>query len=90
MLGMSAEENISSQEFVTESRRKLYNNQLRNLYISTIIRAIKWKKLRWAGHLARMTLYVHIQYVDRNPVVRGHLEDLALDLVIIMNYFLME
>jgi hypothetical protein len=35
--------------------RKLYNEELHNLYSSpSIIRIIKSRKMRWAGHMARM------------------------------------
>jgi hypothetical protein len=35
--------------------RKLHNEELRNLYSSTsIIRIIKSRRMRWAGHVARM------------------------------------
>jgi hypothetical protein len=35
--------------------RKLHNEQLHNLYCSpSIIRIIKSRKMRWAGHVARM------------------------------------
>jgi hypothetical protein len=35
--------------------RKLYNEELHNLYSSpSIIRIIKLKRMRWAGHVARM------------------------------------
>jgi hypothetical protein len=37
------------------SWRKLHNDKLRNLYSSSnIVRAIKSRGLRWAGHVARM------------------------------------
>jgi hypothetical protein len=37
------------------SRRKLYNDELHNLYSSpNIVRVIKSRRLRWAGHMARM------------------------------------
>jgi hypothetical protein len=37
------------------SWRKLHNDGLRNLYSSpNIVRVIKSKRLRWAGHVARM------------------------------------
>jgi hypothetical protein len=40
---------------VTEGRRKLDNEELRDLYSSpSIIRIFKWRKMRWAGHVARM------------------------------------
>jgi hypothetical protein len=35
--------------------RKLHNEELRNLYSSpSIIRMIKSRRMRWAGHVARM------------------------------------
>jgi hypothetical protein len=39
---------------VTEGWRKLHNEQLHNLYSSpSIIRMIKSRRMRWAGHVAR-------------------------------------
>jgi hypothetical protein len=35
--------------------RKLHNDELKNLYCSpSIVRAIKSRRMRWAGHVARM------------------------------------
>jgi hypothetical protein len=40
---------------VTGGCRKLHNEELHNLYSSpSIIRIIKSRRLRWAGHVARM------------------------------------
>jgi hypothetical protein len=40
---------------VTGDWRKLHNEELRNLYSSpNIIRIIKSRRMRWAGHVARM------------------------------------
>jgi hypothetical protein len=40
---------------VTGGRRKLHNEELRDLYSSPrIIRIIKLRRMRWAGHVARM------------------------------------
>jgi hypothetical protein len=40
---------------VTGSRTKLHNNGLHNLYSSpSIIRMAKLRRVRWAGHVARM------------------------------------
>jgi hypothetical protein len=40
---------------VTGGRRKLHNEELHNLYSSpSIIRIIKSRRMRWAGHVARM------------------------------------
>ena len=35
--------------------RKLHNDELNDLYSSpNIVRVIKWRRSRWAGHVARM------------------------------------
>jgi hypothetical protein len=40
---------------VTGERRKLHDEELRNLYsLPSIIRIIKLRRMRWAGHVARM------------------------------------
>ena len=40
---------------VTEDWRKLHNEDLHDLYISpNIIWLIKWRRMRWAGHVAHM------------------------------------
>jgi hypothetical protein len=40
---------------VTGERKKLYNEELNNLYSSpNIVRVIKSRRKRWAGHVARM------------------------------------
>jgi hypothetical protein len=40
---------------VTESWRKLHNEELHGLYSSpSIVRVIKARRMRWAGHVARM------------------------------------
>jgi hypothetical protein len=40
---------------VTEEWRKLHSEELHNLYSSTdIIRQVKSRRMRWAGHAARM------------------------------------
>jgi hypothetical protein len=40
---------------VTGGRRKLHNEELHNLYSPpSIIRIIKSRRMRWAGHVARM------------------------------------
>jgi hypothetical protein len=37
------------------SRRKLHNDELHSLYSSpNIVRVIKSRRMRWAGHVARM------------------------------------
>jgi hypothetical protein len=40
---------------VTGEWRKLQNGELRDLYSSpSIIRIMKWRRMIWAGHVARM------------------------------------
>ena len=40
---------------VTGEWRRLHNEELNDLYSSpNIVRVIKWRRLRWAGHVARM------------------------------------
>ena len=34
---------------------RLHNEELNDLYCSpNIVRVIKWRRMRWAGHVARM------------------------------------
>jgi hypothetical protein len=45
----------SKRDEVTEGWRKLHNEELHGLYSSTgIVRVIKARRMRWAGHMARM------------------------------------
>jgi hypothetical protein len=46
---------VPKRDGVTGGRRKMYNEERHNLYSSpSIIRIIKSRKIRWAGHLALM------------------------------------
>jgi hypothetical protein len=57
VLEQSAEERIfgPKRDEVTGDWRKLHNEELHNLYFSqNIIRMIKSRRIRWAGHVARM------------------------------------
>jgi hypothetical protein len=45
----------SKRDDVTEEWRKLHNEELNGLYCSpNIVRVIKSRRMRWAGHVARM------------------------------------
>jgi hypothetical protein len=40
---------------VTGEWRRLHNEELNDMYCSPkIVRVIKWRRMRWAGHVARM------------------------------------
>jgi hypothetical protein len=46
---------VPKRDGVTGGWRNLYNEELQNLYSSpSIIRIIRWRRMRWAGHVARM------------------------------------
>ena len=43
------------RDLVTGEWRKLHNEGLNDLYCSpNIVRVMKWRRMRWAGHVARM------------------------------------
>jgi len=49
------EEHIRLRDEVTGEWRKLHNDKLNDLYPSpSIVRVIKSRRMRWAGHVARM------------------------------------
>jgi len=46
---------IPRRDEVTGEWRRLHNEELNDLYSSpNIVRVIKWRRMRWAGHVARM------------------------------------
>ena len=46
---------VPRREKVTGEWRRLYNEELNDLYSSpNIVRVIKSRRMRWAGHVARM------------------------------------
>jgi hypothetical protein len=64
------------REEETRELRKLHNEELRDLYSSpSIIRIIKSRRMRWAGHVARMGRGTRIDYWWESQRERGHYED---------------
>jgi hypothetical protein len=57
--------------------RKLYNEELQNLYSSpSIIRMINSRRMKWAGHVARMGRRImHIGYWWESQKEGDHWED---------------
>jgi hypothetical protein len=65
---------------VTGERRKLHNGELHNLYSSPDIRQIKSRKMRWAGHVARLGEGRNVYRVlVRKPEGKYHLKDQGVD-----------
>jgi hypothetical protein len=52
---------------------KLHNEEFRNLYSSpSIIRMMKLRRMRWAGHVARIGRRTHVGYWLENQRERDH------------------
>jgi hypothetical protein len=67
--------------FVCGLRKKLHNGELHNLYSSPdIIRQIKSRRMRWAGHMAHMGegRNVYRVFVGK-PEGKNHLQDQDVD-----------
>jgi hypothetical protein len=65
---------------VTGDWRKFHNGELHNLYSSPDIRRIKSRRMRWAGHVARMGEGRNVYRVLMGkPEGKNHLEDQGVD-----------
>jgi hypothetical protein len=62
------------------SWRKLHNDELHSLYSTpNIVRIIKSRRMRWAGHVARMGKWRGVyRFWLGSPKVRDHWEDLGI------------
>jgi hypothetical protein len=66
----------SKRDEETGGWRKLHNEELHNLYTSpSIIRMIKSRRMKWAGHIARMGEKRNIRYWWESQKERDHWED---------------
>jgi hypothetical protein len=74
---------------VTGEWRRLHNEELNNLYSSpNIIRVIKLRRMRWAGHVARMEKReVHTGFWWGDLRESDHLGDPGVDGRIILKWF---
>jgi hypothetical protein len=77
------------------SWRKLHNDEHHSLYSSlNTVRVIKSRRMRWAGHVARMVEEggegrgIFIGFWLGNPKGRDHLEDLGVGGRIILRWIL--
>jgi hypothetical protein len=67
---------VPKRDDVTGDSRKLHNEELHNLYSSPdIIRQVKSRRVRWAGHVARIGEKSVQAFWWESPKERDHLED---------------
>ena len=72
---------------VTEEWRKLHNEELNDLYYSpSIVRFIKSRIVRWAGHVARMGMSDEYKIWWENLRGSEHLEDPGVDGRVILRW----
>jgi hypothetical protein len=78
------------REEVAGGWRRLHNEELHNLYISTtVIRVMKLRKMRWAGSIARMgESEMHTILWMEYMKGRDHSEELRVDWKIILEWIL--
>jgi hypothetical protein len=78
----------SKREEVAGGWRRLYNEKLHNLYASlNIMRVIKSRRMRFAGHVARIGEMINTFNISvEKPERKRPLEDLAVDGRIILKW----
>jgi hypothetical protein len=69
--------------------RKLHNKELHNLYfLPSIIRMIKSRRVRWAGHIARMEIRTHIVYWWESQKEKDHMENQNVGGLLLLGWIL--
>jgi hypothetical protein len=71
----------SKTDEITGEWRKIHYEELNDLNTSpSIVRVIKSRRIRWAGHVARMgRVELHTGFWWGNLTGRDHLEDTGID-----------
>jgi hypothetical protein len=73
------------RENLVASWRRLHNEDHLNLYTSQNVKVIKSRRMRWAGHVARMgEMRNTYKILVRKPGGKIHSEDLGVDGKIIL------
>jgi hypothetical protein len=81
MIANESYEIMAQFKYLIATVRRLYNEELHNLYPSpNIIRVIKSRRMRWAGHIARMRDIRNAYNIVVGKLEgKSHLEDLDVD-----------
>jgi hypothetical protein len=81
-------ENLRTRDDVIREWRKLHREELNDLYSSpNILRVIKSRRMRWAGHVARMGREeIYVGFWLGNPRERAHLKYPGVDGRIILRW----
>jgi len=76
------------RDVITRKWGKLHNEMLNYLYSSpNIFRGIKWRRMRWAGHVARMGKRIGVYWVlVGKPEGKNHLGYAVVDGRIILRW----
>ena len=79
---------VSMRDEVTREWRKLYNEELNDVYFSPNIFGVrKWRRMRWAGHVERLRERRRVYRVFLKILrQRDHLGDPGLDESIIVRW----
>ena len=80
----------AERDEITGEWKKLHNEELNDHYSSpNIVRVIKSRRMRWAGHVARMGIgEVETDFWWGNLSERDHLENPSVDGMVILRWML--